>query len=135
MAWCSPKRFLASLLAVLVTAGLSVSAVQANGMAVTMAMTHDMNATVIPDMGAAEMPAMSHADDGECAACPKGASDNGTPMHCPPACTTPVLAVLPQEFVVTVIDQAARLFSSPYPLLHGRNSLPDPSPPRPGDLV
>ena len=135
MAWRSPKQILALLLAALVTAGLSVSVVQANGMAVTMAMTHDMNATVVPDMGAAEMPAMCHADDGGCAACPKGASDNGTPMHCPPACTTPVLAVLPQEFVVTTIGQSAQLLLSPSPLLRGRDSLPDPSPPRPSDLI
>jgi hypothetical protein len=131
MAWRSPKQILALLLAVLVTAGLSVSVVQANGMAVAMAMAHDMNAAVMPDMG--EMPAMGHA--GGCAACAKGAGDNGTAMHCPLACTTPVLAVLPQEPAVTTLLRTPHPSASPSPLLLGRNALPDPSPPRPSDLV
>jgi hypothetical protein len=135
MGWRSPKQILALLLAVLVAAGLSASVVRANGMAVTMAMTHDMNAAMMPDMGAARTAAMSHADDGGCAACPKGLGDNASPMHCPPACAVPVVAVLPQELAVTMIGQMAPLFSSQYALLHGRNALPDPSPPRPSDLV
>ena len=133
MAWRSPKEIFALLLGVLVTVGLITSVVQASGMAVKMAMTHDMNATMMP-MGAAAMPAMSHAGDGTCPACPKSAGYGGSPMHCPPACMTPVLAVLPQELAVAMNGLTIPLFLSPSPPLRGRVSLPDPSPPRPSDL-
>ena len=71
----------------------------------------------------------------DCAACPVGSDDRGNPMYCPPVCIASVVAVLPQDLAVTTNVQKPQPFLSPLALLHGRNSLPDPSPPRPSDLV
>jgi len=69
--------------------------------------------------------------DGDCKACIKDAGDNGNPMHCPPSCIAPVLAVLPQDFTLTAVSPVRQSSRLPAPLLRGRSSLPDPYPPRP----
>ncbi|MFB9980676.1 hypothetical protein ACFSQQ_21445 [Mesorhizobium kowhaii] len=75
------------------------------------------------------------AMNGDCSACLKGAADTGKPMHCPPTCIAPVLAVLPLEFAVTTVVRTSLPSALPMPFLHGRSSLPDPFPPKSIDLV
>ena len=88
------------LLAVFVTAGFGLSAVQASNMSVKMSTATDMG--VATDMGM--------AGDRDCAACPVGSDDHGNPVHCPPVCVAPVLAVLPQELAVPTVVQRPQPF-------------------------
>ncbi|QND68458.1 hypothetical protein HB777_33965 [Mesorhizobium loti] len=134
MARLSPKHLLVMLLAVLLTAGFSLSAAQASVMSARMAMTGSEMA-MATDTGMAKMSDMGTATDGDCKACLKGAGDIGNPMHCPPTCIAPVLAVLPQDLAMTVVPLVSQPSALPTPLLHGRSSLPDPTPPRPSDLI
>lgn len=126
----SLKHLFVMLLAVLLTAGFSLSAAQASVMAAKMTMTTGMTMPV--DAGMADM---GTATDGDCHACLKGAGDSGNPMHCPPTCIAPVLAVLPQDLAMIVVPLVSQPSALPTPLLHGRSSLPDPTPPRPSDLT
>lgn len=96
-------------------------------MSAKMAMTPSIGMTMLSDTNMT-MPDMRAA--GSCAACQKGSGDNGNPMHCPPVCVAPVLAMLPQAFELNLMKLTARLFAWQYPLLSGRNSVPDPSPPK-----
>ncbi len=123
----SPKHVIALLLAVLVTAGFSLSAAQASAMSAKMAMTPSMSMSMLGDTNITTL-GLSAA--GDCAACQKGSGDNGNPMHCPPVCVAPVLAMLPQAFELNLMKPTAQLFAWHYPLLSGRNSVPDPSPPK-----
>jgi hypothetical protein len=116
--WSSRQVF-AFLLAIVVTTGFALSAVQASNMSVKMSMATDMG------MGS----------DGDCAACPAGSDDHGNPTYCPPVCIAPILAVLPQDLAVATNVQRLQTFLSPLALLRGRSSLPDPYPPRPSDLA
>jgi hypothetical protein len=102
-----------------VTAGLTLSFAQATDMSVNMAM--------MPDAGV--------SSDGDCTERHGGAIDSGTPTACPPACTAAVFAVLSQEPAVMTDIQTSQLTSLPSPFLHGQDSLPDPSPPRPSGLL
>lgn len=115
--WSSWRRTLALLFAVFVTAGLSLPAVQATEMSVKMTMTSDMG-----------------TGDRDCATCPRGADDSGNPKACSPVCVAPAFALLPQDPAVVTAIQASMLPSLPSPFLHGRGSLPDPSPPKPSGL-
>jgi hypothetical protein len=131
-AW-SPKQILVLLLAALVTAGLGFAAVQANGMSVKMAMMSDDGITAPPNNSMAMMPDVG--GNGDCDACAGGASDHGNQMPCSPVCVSPALAVLPQLQALAAILRTPQMPVSRLALLHGRNSLPDPSPPKPSDLV
>ncbi|WP_192177414.1 hypothetical protein [Mesorhizobium amorphae] len=133
MARLSPKHLLVMLLAVLLTAGFSMSAAQASTMSAAMTMTADDGMAMAANAGMAKM-----ADDGmkgDCKACLKDTGDNGNPMHCSPTCIAPVLAVLPQGLAMTTAPRVRQPSALPTPLLHGRSSLPDPYPPRPSDLI
>ena len=132
MARLSPRHVFALLLAVFVTVGVSVSAVQASTMAVNMAMASKADMAMTSETG---MPGMGAASDSDCNACIKGAGDNGNPMHCPPTCIAPVLALLPLEFAAMTVIRAPLPSALPTPFLHGRSSLPDPFPPKSIDLV
>jgi hypothetical protein len=134
MARLSPKHFLTMLLAVFVTVGVSVSVVQASTMAMKMTMGVEAGMTVASETGMS-MPGMGAANDSDCKACLKGTGDNGNPMHCPPTCIAPVLAVLPPEFAAMTVIRAPLPSALPTPFLHGRSSLPDPFPPKSIDLV
>jgi hypothetical protein len=114
--WRSHSRIFALLLAILVAAGFGLSAVQATTMPVRMSTTADIG---------------SYCDY---AACPVGTRDDGCSICCPQLCIAPV-AVLPQDLVVGTNVQKPLPFLSLMALLHGRNSLPDPFPPRAGRLV
>ena len=134
MARLSPRHVFALLLAVFVTVGVSVSAVQASTMAVNMAMTSQAGTAMASEMGM-RMPDTGAAADSDCKACLKGSGDNGSPMHCPPTCIAPVLAVLPLELAAMAVIRAPQPSAMPTPFLHGRSSLPDPFPPKTTDLV
>jgi hypothetical protein len=127
MARLSPKHVFALLLAVFLTGGFSLSVAQASVMSARMTMM-----TMAADAGMADM---GTATDGDCHACLKGAGDSGNPMHCPPTCIAPVLAVLPHDLAMIVVPLVSRPSALPTALLHGRSSLPDPTPPRPSDLI
>lgn len=114
--WSSWRRTLALFLVVFVTAGLSLSFAQATDMSVKTMMS-----------------GMDASGDGDRRACP--AEDNGNPMVCPPVCTAAVFALLSQEPAVVTDIRTSPPRSLPSPLLHGRDSLPDPSPPKRNRLV
>ncbi|WP_292450150.1 hypothetical protein [Mesorhizobium sp.] len=115
------------LLAVLLSAGFSLSAAQASIMSAKM--TEMTGMAMAADAGMATDTAMN----GDCGACLKGAGDNGNPMQCPPSCIAPVLAVLPQGLAITLVPLPSQPSALPTPVLHGRSALPDPSPPKPSN--
>ncbi|MER9894456.1 hypothetical protein NKJ40_20650 [Mesorhizobium sp. M0119] len=133
MARLSPKRLLVMLLAVLVTAGFSLSAAQAAVMSARMAI--DSRMIMATDTGTTDMAKMADAKGGDCSACLKSSADNDKPMQCAPTCVAPVLAVLPQALPVTGWLRAELPPARPAAFLHGRSLLPEPFPPRPSALV
>lgn len=96
-------------------------------------MTAESTMAMGADTGMAKM--AENGMNGDCKACLKGAGDTGNPMHCPPSCIAPVLAVLPQGPAMTMVPPVQQPSALQTPLLHGRSSLPDPFPPRPSDLI
>ncbi|MCP9232571.1 hypothetical protein NMG46_20275 [Mesorhizobium sp. LMG 17147] len=124
MARLSPKHLLVMLIAVFLTAGFSLSATQASVMSAKMA-----NAMAMPT-GATTGTLAGASMNGDCKACLKEIGDSGNPMHCPPTCIAPVLAVLPQDLAVTAVLHVQQPSTQAAPLLQGRSSLPDPYPPR-----
>jgi hypothetical protein len=104
---------LAVFLAVFVTLGIGLSAVQASDMAAKMTMASEMGASV----------------HGGCDGC-GGDADKMKSMACASICATPVVAVLPQTPPLMLIETPLS-FPRHYPLLDGRASRPDPYPPRP----
>lgn len=130
MAGLSPKHLLVILLAGFLTAGFSLSASQASVMSAKMTMTADDGMAMSSDTGMGKMAADASMNC-DCKACLKDTGGNGGPMHCPPSCIAPVLAVLPQDFAMTVAPRIQQPSALPSPFLHGRSSLPDPYPPRP----
>ena len=133
MARWSPKHALVMLLAVFLTAGFSLSATQASVMSAKMMMTTGSGMAMPADTGMAEM--ADTGMNGNCNACLNGAGDTGKPMHCPPTCIAPVLALLPQGLAITVVPSVQQPSARPMPLLHGRSSSPDPFPPKSIDLI
>ena len=108
----SAKHLLAVLFAIFAMAAMSLSAVQAGTMALEMsAMADDMDAA------------------GDCLTPCPGEQDEADGMVCPPVCVAPAVAVLPSAMTVGVAST-----SSTYPFTYsprlGRESLPDPYPPR-----
>lgn len=111
----SARHVVVLLLAVLMSAPMSLSAARASEMTVKMA-----------TMAGMDMPA-----EGDCAGCP----DDSAMTACPPVCVVPILALLPQELATLDRVMAARLAPPLYPPLHGRDFLPDPHPPRSKAIV
>jgi hypothetical protein len=112
------RQIFVLLLAAFVTGGMGLSAVQANGMAVKMALSSDMG---------------SSGHDG-CAGCPEGDGDSGkNATACIAVCLAPVLAVLPAvaPMVFTQIEPA---FLVRTPVLQGRALPTEPYPPRTTDI-
>lgn len=134
MARLSPRHIFALLLAVFVTVGVSVSAVQASTMAVNMTMASQAGIAMASETGMT-ISDMGAAAGSDCKACLKGTGDNGNPMQCPPTCIAPVLAVLPLEFAAMTVIRAPLPSPLWMPFLHGRSSSPDPFPPKSIDLV
>lgn len=110
------RRLFALCLAVLVTAGLSLSATQVVGMGMEM----DMAAT--PDMAMPGHDCDACGDDAEAAA-----------GGCASICIAPALALLPQ-LAPTIHGQTADAASPVHRVLPGRGPSPDPHPPRTTDL-
>lgn len=130
----SPRHVFALMLAVFVTVGVSVSVVQANTMALNMAMASKAGMAVASET-AMTMAGMGATADSDCKACLKGTGDTGNLMHCAPTCIAPVLAVLPHAFAAIAVVQASASPALPEPMRRGRSSLPDPFPPKSVDLV
>ena len=114
----SVRQVLVLFLAIFVTAGMGLSSVQANQMAMTMAMTSEM------DMA---------GHDG-CPGCPSGDGESGTKaMTCAAICVAPLLAILPHA------EPIAFMATNAYepivmPVLHGQAWPSDPYPPRTTDI-
>lgn len=115
------------LFAVFLTAGFSLSAAQASVMTAKMTMAADEGMAMPSSMGKVADATMN----GNCKSCAEHTGGSDNPMHCQPTCIAPVLAVLPQDFAVTVVPALQQPQVLPDPLLSGRSSLPDPYPPRP----
>lgn len=131
MARLSPKHLMVMLLAVFLTAGFSLSAAQASVMSARMA---GDNAMAMPAASGMDKMAGGAMDE-DCKACLKDLGSKGGPTHCPPDCIAPVLAVLPQDLAMAIVPRVQQPSPLPTPLLRGRSSLPDPSPPRPTAVV
>ncbi|SFO68382.1 hypothetical protein SAMN03159463_02674 [Mesorhizobium sp. NFR06] len=127
MAQLSPKHLMVMLLAVLLTAGFSLSAAQASVMSARMA---GENAMAMPAAGGMGKMAGGAMDE-DCKACLKDLGSKGGPMHCPPDCVAPVLAVLPQGPAIRIAPRMQQPPPPPASVLRGRSLLPDPSPPDP----
>lgn len=114
----SARKLVVMFLAVFVTVGMSLSAVQATDMSVKMAMTTDMSGST---------------HDG-CPGCPNGGGDHGMKATmCSVVCAVPVVAVLPQGTSMPAAQQPI-FFTARDSLLHGTQAPPDPYPPRTIDI-
>ncbi|ETR79353.1 hypothetical protein X566_00115 [Afipia sp. P52-10] len=114
----SARKLVAMFLAVFVTVGMSLSAVQASGMSAQMAMASDMTGS---------------AHDG-CPGCPNGGGDDGMKaMVCGVVCAVPILAMLPEGASMPAA-QKADSYPARDAFLHGRRAPPDPYPPRTTDI-
>ncbi len=108
------------MLSVLVALGMSLHLLQADGMT-GQAMTNTM--VMVSDMGA--------AGPSDCHACGKSNSNsNAKMMSCGSICTASVVALLPQGLPIN--QNFALILATPAatPLLPGRMTAPDPSPPK-----
>lgn len=108
----SVRHLLALFVAVFAMAASSLSTVQAANKALEMTIIADgMNAS------------------GDCAKPRSGEPDDADAMACPPVCVAPVIAVFPMALIL-VIASTSRPYAFRYPHRLGRESLPDPHPPR-----
>lgn len=105
------------ILAVLMAAGLSVSAARAG---------YSPMPAMVMDMGVA-----AH---GPCHGCPMGDGVAHKAAVCGSVCPAPILAVAP-EIAEGLQLRAAPLFAWPQSPLRGRTSPPEPYPPKPSRIV
>lgn len=99
-------------LAVFVTMAMSLSAVQASGMASKMT----------------AMSAMGMSSGGDCHAC-SGGEETGKAAACSVVCTAPAVASVPHILGAAEFE-SSRPALTRSALLHGQNAVPDPFPPR-----
>ena len=109
----SVKHLLAALLAIFAVAAMSVSAVQAGVMSIEMMTSDDGMAS----------------SSGDCLMPCPGEQDYADAMGWPPVCVAPVVAVLPEIPALKIITASHPYVFTQSPRL-GRESLPDPYPPR-----
>ena len=108
----SAKHLHAVLLAIFAMAAMSLSAVQAGTMAMEMsAMADDMDAA------------------GDCVTPCPGEQNEADAMGCPPVCVAPAVALLPSVVSLALASTSLHHVFTFSPHL-GRESLPDPYPPR-----
>lgn len=107
----SSQRIVALLLGTFLALGMNLSAVQASGMAIDMAMCSDM--------------------DG-CNDCGNESDCDGNGGACLSVCTTPTPAVL-DPAVAVITAEASKLPLPGSQSTYGPASAPDPHPPRPHD--
>ncbi|MDH4989156.1 hypothetical protein QEZ47_27350 [Aminobacter anthyllidis] len=98
MRW-SIRHVLALMFAVLLAAGASLSAAQANNMAIQMAMASNMGMPVA----------------GDCTACPDQGADDGKMTVCPQTCVGPVLALVPLNLAAVMVAPALDMMPLPSP--------------------
>lgn len=108
----SAKHLHAVLLAIFAMAVMGLSAVQVGAMELK-------TSGIADDMAAA----------GDCVTPCPGEQYRANGMICPPVCVAPAVAVLPSAMTV-VVASAASTFPFTYSPRLGRESLPDPYPPR-----
>ena len=114
----SARQLFALFLAVFVTVGMSLSAVQASGMATKTPMASGMSGA-------------GHDGCQECSG--RNGNDSAKVMVCASVCAAMVVAELPQPAPATQFEKPV-LFTVRHAVLHGRASAPDPYPPRPIDI-
>lgn len=111
----SARKVAIVLLAIFVTASVSLSAVGASTMSYNMdkmAMSSDLN------------------DHGDCPACPAANDDaNASLVICEAVCLTPLIVLLSQFHSLSAVPTSI-VFLSGQPILYGRAFTPDPYPPR-----
>jgi hypothetical protein len=119
MSRLSARQILNLILAVLLTAGLSVSVgLAANPPAKAAAMAMDM----------------SVAAHGDCQHCPADRDGVKVMVFCDGMCPAPILAVAPQIAAAEPIK--GHVLSAPRQSpLHGRTPPPEPYPPKPSSIV
>ena len=111
----SVRQLFALFLTVFVTVGISLSAVEASGMANKMPMASGMSGS-------------GHDRCQECSG--RNGNDGAKVMVCASVCAAMVMAELPQPAPVTPFEKPVS-FTVRHAVLHGRESAPDPYPPRP----
>lgn len=118
MSLSSVRQIFVVLLAVLVTAGLSVSVAHPSNMPMKMSMEPGMTAS------------------GHCGSrdCESGGAGKAKAMICAATCAASVLATLPQVSSMAVAEIASTLAPPEDRFLNGRGSPPDPYPPRSVDI-
>jgi len=109
----SARRLLTLMLAVFVGLSLSLSTVQAGGMASEMAAVSGMKDSM----------------SGACQKCSSKSDHVAMVTVCGTVCAVPAAAMSPQE-TLAVFALAQIEFPRRHSLLHGRASPPDPYPPR-----
>ncbi|RUO99840.1 hypothetical protein [Hyphomicrobium sp.] len=113
----SAQKLVALCLAVFVTVGMGVSVIEASGMSAKMPMVAHM---------------VMSGHDG-CQGCLGSGDDGMKTMACRAVCATPVFAVLSESASVPTVQKP--IFNAARdPLLRGRESPPDPYPPKPTDI-
>lgn len=118
MANWSIRQLSALVFAVFMTVGMSFAVVQANDMAIKMAVTSDMGVS-------------GHSD---CHGCDSGDAGKTKAMVCTVACVTPVTAAVPQIGPAVDISVPAKRVLPKAALLLGTTLPPDPYPPRSNDI-
>lgn len=113
-------RFLAAVLAVLITVGMGLSPIQASAMSLKMDMADGMTGAM---------------DDG----CPDCLKDNAATgmkaVTCGIFCAIPILAVVPDSAPAAATPDRLTLTPARDPLLHGLRAAPDPHPPPEAAIV
>jgi hypothetical protein len=109
----SARRLVSLILAVCMAAGLSMSVVQVNGMALKMAMASPM----------------SSSGGQHCSDCPDGSSGNGPTSACLFVSLAPSLAMAPEVALAPVLRERPTFIVS-LAQLAGMTLPPDPYPPR-----
>jgi hypothetical protein len=114
----SVRKIFAVLLAVFVTAGLSLSVARASNMSITMSMGSGMTAS-----GHGDFHDCDHSDAGKTKA-----------MICAAICAASALATLPEVAPMAVAEIMTTLALPEDEFLIGSKSPPDPYPPRPAHI-
>lgn len=117
------RQVFSFVLSALVALGMSLQLLQADSMT---GKTMPDSMVMATDMGA--------AGSGDCRACGKDSSSVKM-MTCGSICTASVAALLPEGLPVVHSFTVDRVAAPALPLLSGRLTAPDPSPPKSFDLA
>lgn len=134
MAYSLIRRILVAMLAVLVTAGMDLSAVRANTMQVQMISMNE--GAVKAEMAAPDMAMNDVAmpPPAKCPDCDMTGKSKGMTDCLTPTCIAQV-ALAPADLVLPVVRTVPRQFQALTSIfLHGLAAVPDPYPPRISDI-